>query len=184
MKLNNNFFKEDWLLINVLNIDEIENKVKEMIKIEKPISLDEKSTKGEKSKQYMLYDYFKDNEVLNNIKEEILKNLNYINIRGELILKSAWTVFGYKGSYHTVHRHNNKINHISTVFYLNVPKTMQKSQNGNFYCFLNKENNIEYFSYRPKKGDLIIMPVWILHGVYPQEKGLRQTLNLDFELVF
>jgi hypothetical protein len=29
-----NFFKEDWLLINVLNIDEIENKVKEMIKIE------------------------------------------------------------------------------------------------------------------------------------------------------
>jgi len=27
------------------------------------------------------------------------------------------------------------------------------------------------------------MPVHILHGSYPQPKGIRQTLNLDFEVV-
>ena len=93
-------------------------------------------------------------------------------------------MLGYKGSYHTVHKHNNKINHISVVLYLNVNKTQQNNENGNFYCFLNNQNNIQYYSHKPKKNDLIIMPVWLLHGVYPQEKGLRQTLNLDFELIY
>ena len=36
----------------------------------------------------------------------------------------------------------------------------------------------------PKLGDLIIMPIHIFHGAYPQSKGTRQTLNMDFEVVY
>ena len=33
----------------------------------------------------------------------------------------------------------------------------------------------------PNKGDLVIMPKTVWHGVYPQtSEGLRRTLNLDF----
>jgi len=33
----------------------------------------------------------------------------------------------------------------------------------------------------PDKGDLVIMPKTVFHGVYPQKsEGLRRTLNFDF----
>ena len=68
-EIKNNFFNKDWLLVNVFNVDEIENVIKKIIKVEKPISLDTKSTEGKRSKQYMLYDHFKNNEILDKIKE-------------------------------------------------------------------------------------------------------------------
>ena len=54
---------------------------------------------------------------------------------------------------------------------------------GNFYYFLNENDNVSYGSVAPKKGTFIVMPVNLLHGSYPQAKGIRQTLNMDFEIV-
>ena len=46
---------------------------------------------------------------------------------------------------------------------------------------LDKENfNFIHF---PKVGDILIFPNWVYHGTEPQAIGLRQTLNLDFEIV-
>lgn len=93
---------------------------------------------------------------------------------------SAWTVLGKENSYHTVHNHNKKnLNYISTVTYLNVPK----KDKGLFYYFFQNEENLEHRIIEPYKNMVIIMPSWIYHGVYPQGKGLRQTLNLDFEYI-
>ena len=36
----------------------------------------------------------------------------------------------------------------------------------------------------PEVGKLLIFPDWVLHGTYPQTKGTRQTLNVDYKLTF
>lgn len=176
--------KFDWLLIENIKIKNIIYQVKKKIKNKKPIDLEEKSTKGFKSKQYELFNnhLLKDNSTIvenikNSIKNSIYKNFNKSY---KLKLLSAWTVLGKENGYHTMHRHNVKEkNHISSILYLNVPKKLF----GNFYCVFNKNNEINYFEHVPKKGNLIIFPVWIFHGTYPQGKGLRHTLNLDFEII-
>ena len=116
------------------------------------------------------------NKVKKIISLNLEKHLGYkIN---NLKLLSAWTVLGYKNTYHTLHRHNSKKNHVSSVIYLKVPKSDKHS----FY-YLHQQNE-EIFCERlnPKEGNIFIFPVWLWHGVYPQsERGLRQTLNLDFE---
>jgi hypothetical protein len=54
---------------------------------------------------------------------------------------------------------------------------------GNFYYFLNKRENLLLFnSIYPKTNDFFIFPSWIWHGSYPQVKGIRQTLNIDFNV--
>ena len=56
-------------------------------------------------------------------------------------------------------------------------------QEGQFYFFLLKNNKIEYNEIQPEEGMMIVMPTKTLHGSYPQAKGLRHTLNLDFEII-
>ena len=59
---------------------------------------------------------------------------------------------------------------------------MPDDEQSEFYFLLHKGNNIECKSIQPDKGDLIIMPKSVFHGVYPQTSdGLRRTLNIDFK---
>ena len=176
--------KFDWLLIENIKIEKIKQKIKQVIKKQSPIDLKGKSTKGLKSKQYELFNNFllKDNSnVVKDIKDFIKNSINKnFNKNYSLKLVSAWTILGKENGYHTMHKHNNKEkNHISSVLYLNVPKKIS----GNFYCVFKKNDEINYFDHAPKNGELIIFPVWIFHGTYPQGKGLRHTLNLDFEII-
>jgi len=170
----------DWIIIDNIDTKPFLNMVKKTIKNMSPISLVDKSTTGKNSKQYDLFDCLKDNPMINKVKEVILLNLQKrfgykIN---NLKLLSAWTVLGYKNTYHTLHRHNSKKNHISLVIYLKVPK----SNKNNFYYLYKQNEETLCGTLNPKQGDIFIFPVWLWHGVYPQsEKGLRQTLNLDFK---
>jgi hypothetical protein len=180
MKLNNKFY-DDWLIVDFLNETlNIKNIVSDVIKNKDPISLNNKSTVGEESKQYNL-DNILNQEIVNIIKDRVIFNLKKIDIEVSLSLKSAWTVLGNKNSYHVLHKHNKKINHISTILYLAAPDFSEKEK-GNFYCVLKEKDEIEYYSHSPKIGDMLIFPVWLWHGTYPQENGLRQSLNLDFEI--
>ena len=177
---------KDWIFINNINIEHVSKVINRMIKNQTPMSTENRSTEGKKSKQYELFDLINSHEIINIMKEHILQNMStFIKQNIQLNLLSAWTVLGDKGSYHTLHRHNEKKekyrNQIASVLYLDVPKNSSKEQ-GNFYCVLRDNDSIKYYTHKPKQGDLIIFPVWLWHGVYPQEKGLRQTLNLDFEI--
>lgn len=166
--------------------------VNNLINKKNKIDIVKKSTRGKKSIQY---DFSKNKEQLISIEKEILNKLKEIDFKKENLLEenknysnfkliSAWTVLGKENSYHEVHRHNENIkNHLATVLYLNMPKKNNMHQTGDFFCFLRKDNGIEYIKVNPKQGDLFIMPVQILHGSYPQSKGLRQTLNMDFEVL-
>lgn len=162
------------------------------------------STTGKNAEQYWLinqkegffvndsrfYEFEKKykNEIFNRIQsaglfdknEKKTIDLNYIN---------AWSVVGEENSYHTVHCHNDgNFDGISTLVYLEVPETN---------CEDEKENNIflathvgpkNKFYYRnsncvdinPEVGALLIFPDWVLHGTYPQTKGIRQTFNIDY----
>jgi hypothetical protein len=171
--VNNRIIKKD---INIKNFNTIINN-----SILEKADLALKSTRGFLSQQYDLFD---NKEKFNVVVEEIKNQLKKINKDMDYNLVAAWTVIGKENSYHTVHRHNEaNLNHIATVLYLNVPES-NMHQSGDFYYLVNdNNNNISCETITPKKGTLIIMPIDLLHGSYPQSKGTRQTLNMDFEII-
>lgn len=181
MNINN-----DWVLKSNLNTSDYKIIINKKIKSLKVADITYKSTRGIKSKQYDLFEIFKNDSDLNFIEIEIKKHLAeclkpVIDYNFNLSLLSAWTVIGKKGSFHTVHKHNEKMSHIATVLYLDTPK-ISVNEEGAFYFFLNENGTIRNYQFTPKTNDLIIMPVWIYHGVYPQGDGNRQTLNMDFKI--
>ena len=179
----NHVFNKDWIIIDNISIINMSKIVKKGIKNTSPVSLDSKSTTGKNVKQYDLFNYIKNNSIIDRVKEKILLSLDrHLHLKlNNLKLLSAWTVLGYKNSYHTLHKHNDKKNHVSSVIYLNVLNSKIKGE-GNFYYVYKKNEEIKYGSYKPQVGDLIIFPVWLWHGAYNQSKGLIQTLKLDFEI--
>jgi len=155
----------------------IDNLVKDI----KPVSDERYSTRGLNAKQYDLYDY---KDSLSVIVDQIKIELKKIFNKSFYNLVAAWTVYGEENCYHIAHRHNENSNHISSVLYLSVPDNTNLHQSGNFYYFMkDKQNNLLYNHLTPKLGDLYLMPIDMFHGTYPQSKGLRQTLNLDFEII-
>jgi len=99
---------------------------------------------------------------------------------------SCWSVSGEEGSYHRIHRHMpfngedvEKTNRISTILYLDIPSKTNVAD-GDFYFVVKENNEIKSYSIEPKVGDFIIMSANVFHGTYPQSKGLRRTLNMDF----
>ena len=171
---------DDWIIVDSIDTKPFLKVVKEAIKTAPLMSIKYKSTTGKNAKQYDLLKYLEHNPIVDKIKEKILFNLKkHFNLKTYgLDLLSAWTVLGYKNTYHTLHRHNTtKQNHVSSVLYLKTPK----SKKNNFYYLHKNNGEIDLKRLNPKEGDLFIFPVWLWHGVYPQlEKGLRQTLNIDF----
>lgn len=94
----------------------------------------------------------------------------------KLEIQNAWTVYGQEGSFHQIHRHHANPSFICTVLFLETQGV--STPNGDFYAVLNNE----VYQYSPCKGDMLIFSSDVCHGTYPQVKGLRQTLNIDFRI--
>ena len=101
---------------------------------------------------------------------------------------NAWSVIGEENSYHTIHSHNEGIfDGISTLVYLEVPETNVKDEAENDIFLVTRVGSGNPFYYKippyssinPEVGKLLIFPDWVLHGTYPQTKGIRQTFNID-----
>ena len=104
-----------------------------------------------------------------------------------LYAKSAWTVQGQAGSYHTIHEHGP--NSISTILYTAVPPRPQDNSDytGSVYFVMDGSSYNDtavpatrVMHINPHPGMLIVFPSFMLHGVYPQSSGLRQTVNIDY----
>lgn len=173
--------KKDWLVHSKIETTNFKKTIDEIVNNETIVDNSIKSTRGLNAKQYMLFD--KQHlflNIQNKVKEELSKILPNFNF----VLISAWTVLGEENSYHMVHKHNDPSNHVATVLYLDVPKVKNIHQSGSFYYFLRDINNeIQNYLIEPEIGSLIVMPIHIFHGTYPQSKGLRQTLNMDFKVL-
>jgi uncharacterized protein (TIGR02466 family) len=157
------------------------------------------SAKGEKSRQHYIInpswlpkDDFVEPEgwselksAYENMVQKELVNYGIMPIDWKKIHAcSAWTVVGEEGSYHTAHEHGP--NNISTVTYIDVPQSTDENQ-GQVFFVLHSDPysnlsppNFRVFHIKPQKGMILIFPSWLVHGVYPQAAGRRQTLNIDF----
>jgi len=159
------------------------------------------STRGKNSEQYWIIRG--DKKFLSNslnfeqlklkYTNEVFNKLEKSNLISQfffLINLNCWTVIGEEGSYHAAHNHNlGRFDGISTVLYLQVPETnlSEECENNLFLVADSSPKNLIYSSsipstieINPEVGKLLIFPSWIVHGTYPQTKGVRQTFNLDY----
>ena len=165
------------------------------------------STTGKNSEQYWLIDqkndfFVKDSkfyEFEKEYKNQILNRIKVANLfdgeKGEdidLNNMNAWSVIGEENSYHTVHYHNKGIfDGISTLVYLEVPETnIEDEPENNIFLVTHVGPKNPYYyentpilDINPEVGKLLIFPNWLLHGTYPQTKGIRQTFNIDYKIV-
>jgi len=119
--------------------------------------------------------------VKNFIKKTSQKNINYIK------LKNFWVVRQFKNEYNPIHYHSGNI---SGVGYLKIPKNFTKSKkksktNGTIdfihgsRSFLNKS----IFNHKPKVGDMIIFPNYLMHTAYPfNVDGERRSFSFNIDI--
>jgi hypothetical protein len=132
-------------------------------------------------------------QILNRLKKSgILKEI--IQAKTELKTTSCWSVVGEENSYHTAHSHpdnNNRNNNgISVIVYLKVPQTNVENEfENNLFLLMNaNEENYLYVNkppiidINPVVGKVVIFPAHIIHGTYPQSKGIRQTFNINYRI--
>jgi hypothetical protein len=175
---------QEWIIKFNLQDAEFCNKIKDTIAqvisdVGLVSSTEYRSSKGKNIKQYDFYEFSDIFFSYSEFVENVLRQNKIIKETDLLKPVSCWTVTGEENSYHTFHQHNNKEkNHLATVLYLSLPDN-NKDQLGSFYAMINNSvKNID-----PTAGDILVFPVHVYHGTYPQGPGIRQTLNIDYEIV-
>jgi hypothetical protein len=163
------------------------------------------STTGDNAEQYWIkwsnnkyhpYNY-KNSEydaIEKKFRKEIYERLKSASLlrneKIEIEQSTAWTIVGEEGSYHQIHNHSDRttVSGVSVVLYLNVPEKVYGNDNCIFLVLhMSPENAyinnsipaVQHIS--PEIGTILIFPNYVLHGTYPQSKGIRQTFNVDYE---
>ena len=102
-------------------------------------------------------------------------------------IKNLWVVNQYANEYNPVHYHDG---HISGVGYLKIPKNLFKSKksletNGSI-DFINGSKmflNDSIHNHKPKVGDVILFPNYLMHTAYPfSVKGERRSFSFNVEI--
>ena len=129
------------------------------------------------------------------IKENIklfLKNEKLKNIK-KIIILNFWVVRQFKGEYNPVHYHDGDL---SGVGYLKLPKNMsqnkmvknKKNKTNGTIDFINGQSNFlskSIYNLKPKLGDLIIFPNYLMHTAYPfNVDGERRSFSFNARIVF
>ena len=121
----------------------------------------------------------------NQIKNYIKKSTG--KITKNIKLKNFWVVRQFANDYNPVHFHDGDI---SGVGYLKIPKNLNKSKkeyktNGSIdfihgsRMFLNQS----IFNHRPKVGDLLFFPNYLMHTAYPfSVNGERRSFSFNVEI--
>jgi len=131
--------------------------------------------------------------VSKNLKKFIEINIkNFVkNATGKVVkkitLKNFWVVRQFAHDYNPIHFHDGDI---SGVGYLKIPKNYSKSKkkystNGSIdfihgsRMFLNKS----IFNHKPKVGDLLFFPNYLMHTAYPfSVEGERRSFSFNAEI--
>lgn len=120
-------------------------------------------------------------EVRNFIKIAINKSPKKIKI------KNLWVVRQFKNEYNPVHYHDG---HLSAVGYLKIPRIINSSkkkiQTNGTIDFINGSKKFlcdSIYNHKPKVGDMIFFPNYLMHTAYPfQGEGERRSFSLNIEL--
>ena len=125
------------------------------------------------------------NFLKNNIKNFIKKSSNkkIKNIK----LKNFWVVRQFKNEYNPIHYHSGSI---SGVGYLKIPKNFmnskKKSKTNGTIDFIHGSRSLlnkSIFNHRPKVGDMIIFPNYLMHTAYPfNVEGERRSFSFNIDI--
>ena len=113
---------------------------------------------------------------------------NSFNIKPKkFIIKNLWVVRQFKNEYNPVHFHDG---YVSAVGYLMVPKNLTRSKkkintNGTI-DFINGTKTFlsnSVHNHKPKTGDMIIFPNYLMHTAYPfNVDGERRSFSFNLDL--
>ena len=118
--------------------------------------------------------------VKNFIKQSSKKNIKDIQ------LKNLWVVRQFKNEYNPIHYHSGSI---SGVGYLKMPKNLnkgkKKSKTNGTIDFIHGSRSLlnkSIFNHKPKVGDMIIFPNYLMHTAYPfNVDGERRSFSFNLE---
>ena len=121
----------------------------------------------------------------NSVKTYIKKSSNR-NAK-KISLKNLWIVRQFKNEYNPIHFHSGDI---SGVGYLNIPKNITQGNkklktNGTIDFIHGSKSflNNSIFNHRPKVGDLILFPNYLMHTAYPFKRdGERRSFSFNLSI--
>ena len=121
----------------------------------------------------------------NSVKTYIKKSSNR-NAK-KISLKNLWIVRQFKNEYNPIHFHSGDI---SGVGYLNIPNKITQGNkklktNGTIDFIYGSKSflNNSIFNHRPKVGDLILFPNYLMHTAYPFKRdGERRSFSFNLSI--
>ena len=122
----------------------------------------------------------------------MLSTKNWIKLSGlpeikKFELLSSWAVRQFKNEYNPVHFHDGNV---SGVGYLKIPSNLTKSKkkiktNGTIDFIYGSKSFLNdcIFNHKPRVGDLILFPNYLMHTAYPfNSKGERRSFSFNIEI--
>jgi uncharacterized protein (TIGR02466 family) len=172
-------------------VNKINNEVEKIINQKKLSKKHDYSKKlvGQVQQEIELSKSFIKKNLNKNITEAVNKFIKKTTgkISKKIKIKNLWVVRQFANEYNPVHFHDG---HISGVGYLKIPKNIFKDKknintngtidfiNGN-KMFLNESIH----NHKPKIGDVILFPHYLMHTAYPfTVEGERRSFSFNIEI--
>ncbi|MDC0855859.1 2OG-Fe(II) oxygenase family protein [Candidatus Pelagibacter sp.] len=130
-------------------------------------------------------------ELIKNIKKYLI-NSDIKKIK-KIEIINLWIVRQFKNEYNPIHYHEGQL---SGVGYLLVPKRMtqnklvrnKKTKTNGTIDFINGQKSFlskSIYNLKPKVGDLVIFPNYLMHTAYPfNVEGERRSFSFNAKIVF
>jgi len=197
--------RDNWILECDLDdefVSELQEFLDKNIDSFRQAETDRLSTAGKGSIQYWIKNHYGDKKMFQKIsyklENKILNLLKKTNILKDdieitILPKNSWTIVGKENGYHTTHCHTDgSVFGLSCVIYTKVEYEEEyDGKGGDIYFIMNADcasshtfqTKKQYHIFTPTKNKMFLFPGWLLHGTYPQPKGIRQTFNYEFDLI-
>ena len=101
-------------------------------------------------------------------------------------IKNLWVVSQFSNEFNPVHYHDG---HISGVGYLKLPNDFKREKENEVFGSIDFINGNKMFlsdsihNHKPKVGDVIIFPNYLMHTVYPfKSSGERRSFSFNVEI--
>ena len=133
------------------------------------------------------------NFIKKNFEKTIFKEVNKYIYKSlgkkisKIKIKNFWVVRQFNNEYNPIHFHDG---HISGVGYLKIPKFIlknrKKSNIDGSIDFINGNRMLlseSIYNHRPKVGDMILFPHYLMHTAYPfKSNGERRSFSFNLEI--
>ena len=169
----------------------INKEVDKILSNKKRLKISDYSSKlvGQVHQEIKLSSKFIKKNLLNFISENVKKYIKK-SIKKDvkkLKLLNLWVVRQFKNEYNPIHFHSGNI---SGVGYLKIPKNITRSRkrlktNGTIDFIHGSRSflNNSLFNHKPKVGDMILFPNYLMHTAYPFKRdGERRSFSFNINI--